>query len=148
MQPALDRTLELAEEMKKRPRKHRQALRDKILAMIFQKPSLRTRMTFEVGMLQLGGSAIYMSPADGQVGTRETFFDVGKNLERWVDAVVIRTFAQERLVEITQATPNLAVINALSNEEHPCQALADMLTLIGDERVLDVATGVVLWTLR
>jgi len=122
------RTLELAEEMKKRPRKHRQALRDKILAMIFQKPSLRTRMTFEVGMLQLGGEAIYLAPSDISLGSREGAYDIGRNLERWVDGIMIRTFAHQLAVDLARST-RIPVINALTDLSHPCQALADFLTL-------------------
>ncbi|MFZ2052775.1 MAG: ornithine carbamoyltransferase, partial [Candidatus Aminicenantales bacterium] len=76
--------LDLAAKMKADPQHFRKALKNKVLAMIFQKSSLRTRMTFEVGMLELGGYAVYLSPSDGQVGVRESFYDVGKNLERWV----------------------------------------------------------------
>ncbi len=122
------RVLELAENMKKRPRKHRLALQDKILAMIFQKPSLRTRMTFEVGMLQLGGEAIYLAPSDIQLGSREGAADIGRNLERWVDGIMIRTFAHQIAVDLARST-RIPVINALTDLSHPCQALADFLTL-------------------
>jgi ornithine carbamoyltransferase len=121
-------TLELAEEMKKRPRKHRHALRDKILVMIFQKPSLRTRMTFEVGMLRLGGEAVYLAPSDISLGSREGAYDIGKNLERWVDGIMIRTFAHQIAVDLARST-RIPVINALTDLSHPCQALADFLTL-------------------
>jgi ornithine carbamoyltransferase len=105
-----------------------QALARRHVGLLFEKPSLRTRVTFTIGVRELGGDIVDI-PADVMHADREPIDDVARNLERWMDAVVIRTFAQERLVEITQATPKLAVINALSNEEHPCQALADMLTL-------------------
>jgi ornithine carbamoyltransferase len=121
-------TLELAEEMKKRPRKHRHALRDKILVMIFQKPSLRTRMTFEVGMLRLGGEAVYLAPSDISLGSREGAYDIGRNLERWVDGIMIRTFAHQIAVDLARST-RIPVINALTDLSHPCQALADFLTL-------------------
>jgi len=120
--------LELAEDMKKRPRKHRRALQDKILAMIFQKPSLRTRMTFEVGMLQLGGEAVYLAPSDISLGSREGATDIGRNLERWVDGIMIRTFAHQIAVDLARST-RIPVINALTDLSHPCQALADFLTL-------------------
>ncbi len=120
--------MDMAAEIKEHPQRFRSKLKDKILAMIFQKPSLRTRMTFEVGMLQLGGSAIYMSPADSQVGTRETYFDVGKNLERWVDGIMIRTFAHRNIIDLA-SNIRIPVINGLSDLLHPCQAMADFFTL-------------------
>jgi ornithine carbamoyltransferase len=120
--------LDLTEKMKEDPRDFRKALKHQVLAMIFQKPSLRTRMTFEVGMLELGGHAIYMSPSDGQVGSREPFPDVGKNLERWVDGIMIRTFAHQNILDLAGAV-RIPVINALSDLLHPCQAMADFFTL-------------------
>ena len=120
--------MDLTTKIKEDPRSFRQALKHQVLAMIFQKPSLRTRMTFEVGMLQLGGAAIYMSPAEGQIGDRETFFDVGKNLERWVDAIMIRTFAHQNIIDLASAA-KIPVINGLSDLLHPCQAMADFFTL-------------------
>ncbi len=104
------------------------ALAGRHVGLLFEKPSLRTRVTFTIGVRELGADIVEI-PADVMHADREPIDDVARNLERWMDAVVIRTYGQERLVEITQATPTLAVINALSNEEHPCQALADMLTL-------------------
>jgi ornithine carbamoyltransferase len=120
--------MDLTTKIKENPRSFRQALKHQVLAMIFQKPSLRTRMTFEVGMLQLGGAAIYMSPAEGQIGVRETFFDVGKNLERWVDGIMIRTFAHQNIIDLATAA-KIPVINGLSDLLHPCQAMADFFTL-------------------
>jgi ornithine carbamoyltransferase len=120
--------LDLAREIKEKPRRFRKKLEGKILAMIFQKPSLRTRMTFEVGMLQLGGEAVYLSPSDTQVGTRETLYDVGKNLERWVDAIMIRTFAHQNVTDLARVC-RIPVINALTDLLHPCQAMADFFTL-------------------
>ncbi len=120
--------LDLTVKMKADPRSFRKALENRVLAMIFQKPSLRTRMTFETGMLQLGGHAIYLSPSDGQVGVRETFYDVGKNLERWVQGIMIRTFAHQNIIDLAAAA-NIPVINALSDLLHPCQAMADFFTL-------------------
>ena len=105
-----------------------QALAGHHVGLLFEKPSLRTRVTFTIGVRELGGDIVEI-PADVMHADREPLDDVARNLERWISAVVIRTFAQERLFEITGATPQLAVINALSNEEHPCQALADMQTL-------------------
>jgi ornithine carbamoyltransferase len=98
------------------------------VAMLFDKPSLRTRVTFEVAVRELGGEPILL-PADVALGGRESATDVAKNLERWVDAVVIRTFAQQVLEEFASAAPRLHVVNALTDEEHPCQAVADLLTL-------------------
>lgn len=120
--------MDLTQEIKDKPQRFRQRLQNKILAMIFEKPSLRTRVTFEVGMLQLGGEAIYLAPADIQIGTRETPFDVGKNLERWVDGIMIRTFVHQTAVDLAHAS-TVPVINALTDLLHPCQALADFFTL-------------------
>lgn len=98
------------------------------VAMLFEKPSLRTRVTFDAGITQLGGHAIYLGPDEVGIGRRETATDVAHNLGRWVDAIVFRTFAHSTLVELAAAS-SVPVVNALSDLEHPCQALADMLTL-------------------
>src|SRR5688572_1523331 len=105
-----------------------QALNGRHVGMLFEKPSLRTRVTFTIGVRELGGDMVEI-PADVMHADREPVQDVARNLERWVDAVVIRTFSQDRLVQIGETTKNLHVINALSDEEHPCQALADIQTL-------------------
>jgi ornithine carbamoyltransferase len=105
-----------------------QVLNGKHVGLLFEKPSLRTRVTFTIGVRELGGDVVEI-PADVMHADREPIHDVARNLERWVDAVVIRTFGQDRLQQIAEITPKLHVINALSNEEHPCQALADMQTL-------------------
>ena len=105
-----------------------QALSGRHIGLLFEKPSLRTRVTFTIGVRELGGNVVEI-PADVMHADREPLDDVARNLERWMDAAVIRTFAQDRLVEIAETTPRLSVVNALTNEEHPCQALADMLTL-------------------
>jgi ornithine carbamoyltransferase len=120
--------LDLAAEVKKNRAKYRKALKNRILAMIFQKPSLRTRMTFEAGMLRLGGEAIYLAPSDIQMGSREGAYDIGKNLERWVDGIMIRTFGHQIAVDLA-ASCRIPVINALTDLSHPCQAMADFLTL-------------------
>ena len=120
--------LELTEQIKTNPQRFQNKLKNKILAMIFQKPSLRTRVTFEVGMLQLGGEAIYLSPSDIQMGARETPYDVGKNLERWVDGIMIRTFAHQDVIDLAKAC-RIPVINALTDLLHPCQAMADFFTI-------------------
>jgi len=120
--------LDQAAEVKKHQAKYRKALKNRILAMIFQKPSLRTRMTFEAGMLRLGGEAIYLAPSDIQMGSREGAYDIGKNLERWVDGIMIRTFGHQLAVDLA-ASCRIPVINALTDLSHPCQAMADFLTL-------------------
>lgn len=120
--------LDLTREIKKHSNRFRNKLKGKTLAMIFQKPSLRTRMTFEMGIRQLGGEAIYLSPSEIQIGTRETPYDVGKNLELWVDAIMIRTFAHQNVVDLAQAC-RIPVINGLTDLLHPCQAMADFFTL-------------------
>ena len=106
-----------------------QALNGRHVGMLFEKPSLRTRVTFTIGVRELGGDIVEI-PADVMHADREPINDVARNLERWVDAVVIRTFGQERLHQLAEITPKLHIVNALSNEEHPCQALADMQTLM------------------
>ncbi len=120
--------LDLAEKIKEKPRAFQNKLTQKVLAMIFEKPSLRTRMTFEVGMLQLGGEAIYLSPSDIRMGTRESTLDVGKNLERWVDGIMIRTFGHTIAIDLADAS-RIPVFNALTDLLHPCQAMADFFTL-------------------
>ncbi len=120
--------LDLAEELKQQPEPFRGALAGRTLALIFEKPSLRTRVTFEVGMVQLGGHPIYLAPADIALGKREAVKDVARNLARWVDAVTIRTFSQHILEEMA-AEADIPIINALSDLLHPLQALADVLTL-------------------
>jgi ornithine carbamoyltransferase len=120
----LDRAL----EMKRHPHLFHTALAGRTLAMIFEKPSLRTRVSFDVGMNQLGGHAIYLSPAEISMGRRESVHDVARNLERMVDAIMIRTFAHS-LVEELAAHARIPVINGLSDFDHPCQALADYLTM-------------------
>jgi len=120
--------MDLTADVKKRPQHYHKALKNKVLAMIFQKPSLRTRMTFEVGMLHLGGEAVYLAPSDIQLGSREGVHDVGKNLERWVDGIMIRTFAHQIILDLAAST-RIPVINALTDLLHPCQAMADFFTL-------------------
>jgi ornithine carbamoyltransferase len=104
------------------------ALAGKHVALLFEKPSLRTWSTFEIAVRELGGNTLHLAPQFAD-GVREPLKDVARNLERWVAALVIRTFAQEKAVTLAAAAPCLHVINALTDEEHPCQALADMLTL-------------------
>ena len=104
------------------------ALDGRHVAMLFDKPSLRTRTTFEIAVRELGGQVVPLLP-DVALGTREPVADVARNLERWVDAVVIRTFSQQVLQQFAAAARRLHVVNALTDEEHPCQAIADFLTL-------------------
>jgi len=128
----LERCLALAAELKAaRAAGRRKAvtpLAGRHVALLFDKPSLRTRVTFEVAIRELGGEPMLI-PADVALGNREPVADVARNLERWVDAVIIRTFAQQIVREFAAAAPRLRVVNALTDEEHPCQALADLLTL-------------------
>ena len=106
----------------------RTTLEGQHVVLLFEKPSLRTRTTFVVAVRELGGEVIEL-PANSVFGARESMGDVAQNLERWVSGVVVRTFEQARLQEFAVAARRLHVVNALTNEEHPCQALADMMTL-------------------
>ncbi len=108
--------------------RHSKRLRGQTLAMIFEKPSLRTRVTFEAGMTQLGGHAIFLGPDDIRLGRRETVADAARNLSRWVQLIMARTFRHDTIRELA-ANSRVPVINGLSDLEHPCQALADALTL-------------------
>lgn len=112
------------------------ALAGRHIALLFEKPSLRTRVTFDVGIAALGGHPVYLSPDEVGIGRRETATDIGRNLSRWVDAIVLRTFAHATTRELAAAA-SVPVVNALTALEHPCQALADLLTLrqhLGDVR--------------
>src|SRR5438094_4367134 len=104
------------------------ALNGRHVALLFDKPSLRTRTTFEIGIRELGGHVVALQP-DVALGCREPVADVARNLERWVDAIVVRTFSQAILQEFAAAATRLHVVNALTDQEHPCQAIADFLTL-------------------
>lgn len=107
----------------------RRSLAGKTIAMVFEKPSLRTRMTFQVGMNQLDGHAIYLTQQDIQLGGRESVGDVARNLERWVDGIVARTYKHETIVELARNAA-IPVVNALSDRAHPCQALTDLYTVV------------------
>lgn len=109
-------------------REHVRLLNGYSAALIFQKPSLRTRVTFDVGIHQLGGHSVYLGPNEISMGVRESVYDVARNLERWVDLIVARVFAQAHVEELA-AVAAPPVINALSDDEHPCQVLADFFTL-------------------
>jgi len=128
----LSACLSLAAELKAARaarRAHERPLTGQHVALLFEKPSLRTRSTFQIAVRELGGDVIE-PPQDVVLGGRESIADVARNLERWVSIAVVRTFAQARLEEFASAAPRLRVVNALTDEEHPCQALADALTLI------------------
>ena len=129
----LERCLQLAAQVKADRSLGRHAPTADVLdghhiAMLFDKPSLRTRTTFEIAIRELGGHLVALQ-ADVALGRREPVADVARNLERWVDAVIIRTFSQQVLQAFAAAAPRLHVVNALTDQEHPCQAIADFLTL-------------------
>ncbi|MFZ0962987.1 MAG: ornithine carbamoyltransferase [Terriglobia bacterium] len=119
---------DLSAQVKAKPAEYAQVLRGKQLAMIFEKPSLRTRTTFEVGMTSMGGFAVYLEHTKPRLGEREAVKDIARNLDRWVDGIVARTFAHESVLELA-ANAAIPVINALTDLFHPCQALADYFTL-------------------
>lgn len=120
--------LDLALEVKANPLHYATALSGKNLFMYFEKPSLRTRVTFEAGMTQMGGHAIYYTATDGKIGVRESVEDVANNLERWLDVVMCRTFSHEMVQELARFS-EIPIINGLTDLLHPCQALADYMTL-------------------
>jgi ornithine carbamoyltransferase len=120
--------LELAALVKARPADFRTALAGKQIVLFFEKPSFRTRLTFESGIYSLGGHAMFVDQLTSRIGEREPVSDMAHNLERWVDALVLRTFAHSTVTELARFA-SIPVINALSDYEHPCQALADFLTL-------------------
>jgi len=129
----LERCLQIAAELKAdralgRLAPTADALNGRHIALLFDKPSLRTRTTFEIAVRELGGHVVGLQP-DVALGTREPVADVARNLERWVDGVIIRTFSQHVLKDFAAAARRLHVVNALTDEEHPCQAIADFLTL-------------------
>ena len=128
----IEACLQLAADLKKAraaAARHVRPLEGRHIALLFEKPSLRTRSTFQIAVRELGGDVIE-PPQDVALGGRETIKDVARNLERWVFGAVVRTYEQARLESFAAAAPRLRVINALTNEEHPCQALADCLTMI------------------
>lgn len=118
----------VAADMKAHPKRYRKALDGKMMALIFEKPSLRTRTTFTVGIKQLGGDSLLLTPADINLGKRESVYDVAKNLERMVDGIMIRTFGHDICLSLANHA-NIPVINGLTDHEHPCQALADFFTI-------------------
>src|SRR3989344_3841711 len=124
----LDLSLQLKKELKKKGA-NKPIFKNKTLAMIFEKPSLRTRVSFEVGMTQLGGHALYLGPNDIQMGKRETIADISGTLCRYVDIIMARVFEHKALQELTKLA-TVPVINGLSDLEHPCQIMADLLTML------------------
>ncbi len=120
--------MELAHAVKNHPEDFRHALDAKQMVMFFEKASLRTRLTFETAINTLGGSAIFVDQTQSPLGERESLSDMAKNLERWMSIMVLRTYAHETITEMA-ACSRIPVINALSDYEHPCQAIADFFTL-------------------
>jgi ornithine carbamoyltransferase len=130
--------LDLATAVKRSPREYGQVMAGKSVAMLFEKPSLRTKLTFELAMSQMGGASIFM---EGPIGVREPLKDVARNLDRWCNGIVARVFAQTTVEGLAQWS-SVPVINALSDAFHPCQALADVLTIrerFGDLKGLKLA---------
>ncbi|HEX6261478.1 MAG TPA: ornithine carbamoyltransferase [Actinomycetota bacterium] len=121
--------LDLSRKVKASPEDHAAALGGRAVGMIFEKPSTRTRVSFEVGIAMMGGHPLALSSSELQLGRGETIEDTGRVLSRYLDAVVLRTFGQERL-EALASTSTVPVVNALSDLEHPCQCLADLLTVL------------------
>ena len=124
----VDAVLHLADLMKSRPSVFQRALAGKQMVMFFEKPSLRTRLTFEAGMASLGGISHFVDQTSSRIDAREKLSDIAQNLERWMDVIVLRTFAQETVEDMAEHA-SIPVINGLSDLEHPCQALADYFTL-------------------
>src|SRR5438067_2302353 len=120
--------LDLASLIKARPHDFRAALAGKQMVMFFEKPSLRTRLTFEAGMASLGGTSFFVDQTAARIDAREPLSDVAHNLERWVNAIVLRTFDQQTIEGMAEHAC-IPVINALSDMEHPCQGLTDYFTL-------------------
>ncbi len=119
---------DLASRIKRRPAEYSSVLHGKTLAMIFEKPSLRTRVSFEAGMTQLGGHAISLGPSDISMGVRESVADVARTLSGMVDGIMARTFSHQAIIDLGRHA-TVPVVNGLSDHLHPCQALADFLTI-------------------
>jgi ornithine carbamoyltransferase len=120
--------LRLTADIKARPERYATSLCGKFIALIFEKPSLRTRVTFEVGIQSMGGSVVFLDHTQARLGERESIADVARNLERWLHGIVARVYEQ-RVLEEMAASAQIPVVNALSDKFHPCQALADFFTL-------------------
>jgi len=131
----------LAADVKAHPERYRSALAGRSVAMIFEKPSLRTRVTFEVGVRNLGGTPVFLDHSQSRLGEREEIQDVARSLQRWVQGIVARTFDQSILEKLAEYA-GIPVINALTDQYHPCQAMADFFTLeerFGNLRGLEMA---------
>jgi ornithine carbamoyltransferase len=120
--------LKLSHDVKRSPREYRHALDAKQMVLMFEKASLRTRLSFETGINTMGGNAIFLDHTNSPLGERESIADVARNVERWVDVIVLRTYAHDTITEMA-ANSRVPIINALSDFEHPCQALGDFMTL-------------------
>jgi ornithine carbamoyltransferase len=120
--------LKLGHDVKRNPRDYRNALDARQMVLMFEKASLRTRLSFETGINTMGGNAIFVDQTSSPLGEREAIADVARNVERWVDVIVLRTYAHDTITEMA-ANSRVPVINALSDFEHPCQALADFMTI-------------------
>jgi ornithine carbamoyltransferase len=120
--------LKLGHDIKRNPREYRRALDAKQMVLMFEKASLRTRLSFEAGINTMGGNAIFVDQTNSLLGERESIADTARNVERWVDVIVLRTYAHDTITEMA-ANSRVPVINALSDFEHPCQALADFMTI-------------------
>jgi len=133
MKDDLESLLASAVKLKKEPKKGQKPAHDqlkgKVLGMVFEKPSLRTRVSFEVGMAQLGGRAVYISPEEVGIGKRESAHDVGKVLSRYVSGIMYRAFSNQLVRELAQHA-TVSVINGLDELEHPCQCAADLMTVL------------------
>jgi ornithine carbamoyltransferase len=125
----VEAVLDLTRMVKARPADFRRALAGKQLALFFEKPSLRTRLTFEAGINSLGGTSFFFDQTEARLDAREKLSDIAHNLERWVDGIVLRTFAHSTVTEMAKHA-GIPVVNGLSDWEHPCQALADYFTLL------------------
>ena len=137
MKDDFEQILNEALKMKSGPKKgqKKEPLKGKVLGMVFEKPSLRTRISFEAGMLQLGGSSIYISPNEVQIGKRESVSDVANVLSRYVDGIMYRAFSNEIMRELAKHA-SVPVINGLDDMEHPCQCAADLLTVLEKKKSL------------
>jgi len=124
----LEEVIESAQRLKKGSLKGKDTLKNKTLAMIFEKSSTRTRVSFEAGMAQLGGHAIFLNPKDIQIGRGETISDTAKVLSRYVDCIMYRAYSHDNMLELAQSA-SVPVINALDSLEHPCQVVADLMTI-------------------
>ncbi|MFH1049728.1 MAG: ornithine carbamoyltransferase [bacterium] len=121
-------TFKIAIDMKKNPLKYSESLKGKTLALIFEKPSLRTRTSFDIGIQQLGGYSLYLSPAEINLGKRESVYDVSMVLDRMVQGIMIRTFGHDIVEDMSKYT-KIPVINGLTDYTHPCQGMADYMTI-------------------